>query len=184
MRRKGCPEMQQEIRIPSALKGGQKQETRAEAVPVKRRLTVKTTDIGGKGAGKAAKMSPTLSGPCKVIKRVKDAKGYILDKKKIYVCSTSERSHGPFYLKALELLAKEIDEGWFLQLRWPVGGLPSCCRQTKCRWTPAVRHGRNFGDHLQRSHKLWSQKDARTLAGKSDPSMDSQCPVKAHPAVH
>ena len=111
MRRKGCPEMQQEIRIPSALKGGQKQETRAEAVPVKRRLTVKTTDIGGKGAGKAAKMSPTLSGPCKVIKRVKDAKGYILDKKKIYVCSTSERSHGPFYLKALDLLAKEIDEG-------------------------------------------------------------------------
>ena len=103
--------MQQEIRIPSALKGGQKKETRAEAVPVKRRLTVKTTDIGGKGAGKAAKMSPKLSGPCKVIKRVKDAKGYILDKKKIYVCSTSERSHGPFYLKALELLAKDIDEG-------------------------------------------------------------------------
>ena len=103
--------MEQDIRIPSALKGGQKKETRAQAVPVKRRLTVKTTDIGGQGAGKEAQMSPKLSGPCKLIKRVKDAKGYILDKKKIYVCSASERMHGPFYMKALEILAKEIDEG-------------------------------------------------------------------------
>ena len=97
------------------LEGGQKKETKAQAVPVKRRLTVKTKDIvknqSGKCAGKKANMSAKLSVPCKLVRRVKDAKGYILDKKKIYVCSTSERSHGPFYLKALELLAKEIDEG-------------------------------------------------------------------------
>ena len=105
------PTIQQDIIIPCALRGGQKKETKAQAVPVKRRLTVKTTDIGGKDAGKAAKMSPKLSGPCKVIKRVKDAKGYILDKKKMYVCSASESMNGPFYMKALEILAKEIDEG-------------------------------------------------------------------------
>ena len=104
------PTIQQDIRIPCALRGGQKKETKAQAVPVKRRLTVKTKDIV-KNHGKKANMSAKLSVPCKLVRRVKDAKGYILDKKKIYVCSTSERSHGPFYLKALDLLAKEIDDG-------------------------------------------------------------------------
>ena len=65
------PTMEQDIRIPSALKGGQKKETRAQAVPVKRRLTVKTKDSGGK----KAQMSETHCVPCKLVRRVKDAKG-------------------------------------------------------------------------------------------------------------
>ena len=87
------PPIQQDIRIPCALRGGQKKETKAQAVPVKRRLTVKTKDIGGKGgqagknqsgkrAGKKAHMSVKRCVPCKLVRRVKDAKGYILDKKR------------------------------------------------------------------------------------------------------
>ena len=109
------PPIEQDIRIPCALRGGQKKETKAQAVPVKRRLTVKTKDIvknqSGKCAGKKANMSAQLSVPCKLVRRVKDAKGYILDKKKMYVCSASESMNGPFYMKALEILTKEIDEG-------------------------------------------------------------------------
>ena len=84
-------------------------------MPVKRRLSVKTKDMvkhqNGKCAGRKANMSATLSVPCKLVRRVTDAKGYILDKKKMYVCSASESVNGPFYMQALEILTKEIDEG-------------------------------------------------------------------------
>ena len=87
------PTIHQDIRIPCALRGGQKKETKAQAVPVKRRLTVKTKDIvknqSGKCAGKKANMSAKLSVPCKLVKRVKDPNGYILGKEQNYVCSAS-----------------------------------------------------------------------------------------------
>ena len=95
------PTIQQDIRIPCALRGGQKKETKAQAVPVKRRLTVKTKDIvknqSGKCAGKKASMSAKLSVPCKLVRRVKDAKGYILDKKKD-VCLQCIRKHERSFL--------------------------------------------------------------------------------------
>ena len=79
------------------LEGGQKKETKAQAVPVKRRLTVKTKDSGGQ----ETKVSVKLCVPCKLVRRVKDAKGYILDKKKIYVCSASESMHCPFIYEGI-----------------------------------------------------------------------------------
>ena len=84
-------------------------------MPVKRRLTVKTKDMvknqSGKCAGKKANMSAQLSVPCKLVRRVKDAKREHLGQEKMYVCVAAESRNGPFYMKALEILTKEIDEG-------------------------------------------------------------------------
>ena len=105
-----------DIPIPRPDRGGQRKETVGEngknqkkgSEQIKTRFRQKTTPHQ-KLKSKAGQ-DTELQGPCKLVIRVKDEAGYILDANKTYICQCSERMHGEMYMMALKALVKEIDQ--------------------------------------------------------------------------